>query len=180
MHHKCDLFVLLLLLICFAHQGADVALLTQHQSGWHDLALWAEIYTVPVDEVGCIAGKGGRTCLLTLVAEGPARSKLQPFRAGHTPARASSAAVSCSDRACSASIGSCSMSCQISLPGEPVDKRASSIYFASLRTRQIFQYLLNSICILMDKFMKKGTTQSQFASLISIETTGALIAFMCF
>jgi len=72
------------------------------------------------------------------------------------------------------------MGCQISLPGERVDKRASSIYVASLRTRQIFQYLLKSICIFMDKFKKKGTTQSQFASLISIETTGVLIAFMCF
>lgn len=134
----------------------------------------------PGGEVGRVVGKGRRTCLLTLVAEGPARSKLQPFGAGHAPVRTSSATGSCSDRACSASIGSCSTSCQISLPGEPVDKRTSSIYFASLRTRQIFQYLLKSICIFMDKFKKKGTTQSQFASLISIETTGALIAFMCF
>lgn len=67
MHHKCDLFVLLLLLISFPHQRSDIALLNHHQSGWRDLALWAEIYTVPVDEVGSIVGKGRRTCLLTLV-----------------------------------------------------------------------------------------------------------------
>jgi len=93
MHHKCDLLVLLLLLICFPHQRGDVALLTQHQSGWHDLALWAGTYTVPADEVGHIVGKGRRTCLLTLVAEGPARRRLQPFGAGHGPARASSVTV---------------------------------------------------------------------------------------
>lgn len=108
MHHKRDLFVLLLLLICFPHQRGDVALLTQHQGGWRDLALWAEIYTVPVDEVGRAVGEGRRTHLLTAVAEGPARSKLQPFGARHAPVRTSSAAVLCSGRACSASVGSCS------------------------------------------------------------------------
>lgn len=78
MHHKCDLSVLLLLLLCFPHQRGAIALLTQHQGGRRDLALWAEIYGVPVDEVGRAVGKGRRASLLGLVAAGPAGASCSP------------------------------------------------------------------------------------------------------
>lgn len=58
MHHKCDLFVLFLWLVCFPHRRDNVALLAQQQKGWDDLAFWAGSHKIPVDRGVGIVGKG--------------------------------------------------------------------------------------------------------------------------
>lgn len=163
--------------LCFPHQGGGITILTQcHRAA--NLVLWAGISAAPVGEVGCLVGKGRRSHLLMLVVEGGVRGHPRPL--GWADAFWSQLCCHpCSGRACSAFTGLCSTGRQTSARRASGQKSLVCV-FCSFGTRQIFQYLLKNICIFMDKFKKKGTTQSQFASLISIETTGALIAFMCF
>lgn len=129
-------------------------------------------------EVRCLEGKGRRRRLLMLATEGPVRGSPSPLGWGHI-FWSHLCCHSCSGRARSAFTGLCSIGSQTCARRSSGQKSLVRV-FCSLKTRQIFQYLLKNICIFMDKFKKKGTTQSKFASLISIETTGALIAFMCF
>lgn len=155
--------------LCFPHHGGDIAVLMQcHRAGegWHG----GHGSGQP------LAGKGRRSHLLMLPTEGAGRGSpilwvriFWKWLCCHP----------CSGRARSAFAGWCSTGWQTSARRASGQKSLVCV-FCSLKTRQIFHYLLKNICIFMDKFKKKGTTQSQFASLISIETTGALIAFMCF
>lgn len=92
MHHECDLFVLLLLLLCFPHLRGDVALLTQLQGGWR-VPDGGQRSARTCGEVGRVVGKGRRAWLLTPAAAAPARHQLQPLGAGQGPASAGCAAV---------------------------------------------------------------------------------------